>query len=92
MSRVTIKQLEKLVLAINKAANTPLTYMSESDGKRIINIGHYHLDQAYGGIKLVQTDNDGGGIRCVTHSGYTTKSKLYNEMYAFLCGLKARAN
>lgn len=91
MSKPTIseKTLEAVILRINVLAGTPQTYMSEVNGKRIINIGHYHLDKCYGGYKLVQTDSDGSGIRAITKSGYTTTCNLYHEMHAFLTGLEA---
>lgn len=88
--RITEKMLNILIERINKTAGTPLTYMREVNGKRLINIGHYHLDSAYGGYKLVQTDNDGGGIHVITESGYTTKKNLYYELRAFLRGLEAK--
>lgn len=89
MSRITLKQLEALVLRINKLAKTPDTYMTmNANGERTININHYHLNQAYGGIKLVQTCSEGGGIRDITWNGYTTKSKLYDQLYAFISGLE----
>jgi hypothetical protein len=91
MTRTTMKQLNTLIEVINKEAKTPLSYCDRiNDPPFKINVGHYHIDSAYGGYKLVQTVNDSGGIRTVTHSGYITKSNLYNELYAFLCGLKTR--
>lgn len=87
--RITEKMLDLLVERINKQAGTPLTYMREVEGKRFININHYHIDSCYGGVKLVQTDNDGGGIHCISNNGYTTKKDLFNQMQMFLAGLQA---
>jgi hypothetical protein len=86
--RITNKMLDILADRINKLAGTPMTYMNKET--REINIGHYHLDCAYGGYKLVQTDNNGGGIHTISESGYTTKRNLYNEMRMFIAGLEAK--
>lgn len=88
MNKVTKKQLESIIERINKAANTSLTYCDKvGDAPFKSNIGHYHLDWAYGGVKLVQTDNECGGVRDITRSGFTTKGKLYHELEMFLMGL-----
>lgn len=87
--RTTQKDLENVVTRINRIAGTPATYSDKQpDGKFKANIGHYHLDGAYGGWKLSQVVNEGGGIRNITH-GYAPKSVLYDQMQAFLSGLEA---
>lgn len=91
MYRVTIKNLEFQVLRINKLTGSPETAYTKVDGKLIANIGHYHLDQAYGGIKLVRMDNEGGGISMVSSDGFGTKRQLSVWMDAFIAGLEANA-
>lgn len=88
MHRIKLANLEHLVQRINEATNSPLTYSTKIDGKHSINIGHYHLDGAYGGWKLVRTMNDGGGIDEITY-GYCSKRELYDKMLAFLSGIYA---
>lgn len=88
MERISEKDLENVVLRINRAAGTPLTYATSIGNDRVINIGHYHLDFAYGGVKLVQTMNHGGGIRNITTSGYGTKRELYHQLHAYLAGIE----
>jgi len=89
MSRITEKNLEALARRINQAAGTPETYMTKpADGSRTINVGHYHVDYAYGGSKFVQTVSDGGGIRTITGS-YAPKRETYELMQAFLNGLES---
>lgn len=89
MTRITMKHLELLIEQINKLAGTPLTYCDKSTNRPFkINIGHYHLDCAYSGYKLVQTDNDSGGIRDISRTGYTTKRELYNQLKMFIQGLE----
>lgn len=89
MERITEKDLLNIVTRINRAAGTPLTYNDKQpDGKFKANIGNYHLDFAYGGVRLVQTQNEGGGIRNVTTGGYGTKRELYHQMLAYLAGIE----
>ena len=75
---------------INKAMGTPLTPWRKENGKHYANIGNYCLDYAYSGVKLVQMDSDGGGIRVISTGGYGTKRDLYNWMTAFLAGIDAQ--
>ena len=70
--------------------NSPLTPLRKEDGKLKYNIGNYHLDKAYGGIKLVRMDNESGSIQIISRNGYGTKHELYTWMEAFLTGLESR--
>ena len=86
MQRITNANLESLCDAINAAAESPATPCSR-DGDRIKNnVGNYHIDSAYGGFKIVQMDNLGGGIRDIT-SGYRTKRETYDLGRDYLNGL-----
>ena len=92
MNRITNADLDNLCNQINKLNGTPLTYGGiQEDGKFVSNIDHYHIDSAYGGYKLVQLATDGGGTRDITHSGFTTKRELYNEMRAIITGLEMKS-
>lgn len=73
--RITTKDLESLISRLN--GNKPITWDT---------IGAYRLDQAYGGVKLVQVTSEGGGIREISCDGYGTKRQLYT----FLMGMLAR--
>lgn len=90
MSTVTIKNLEFQVARINKITGSPETAYTKIDGKLKANIGHYHLDQAYGGIKLVRMDNESGGISVITRRGYGTKKELYYQLDAIITGLQMK--
>ncbi|MBE3141876.1 MAG: hypothetical protein IMZ53_14970 [Thermoplasmata archaeon] len=93
MERITQKDLENLVLRINKATrNTESQYTKQADGQFKGNIGNYSLDYAYGGVKLVQMVNEHGGIREISHSGFGTKRELHVWMCAFLDGLSIKTN
>lgn len=83
MTRINNLDLEKLVGRINRATGQPETPYQRVKGKLVANIGNYHIDRAYGGVKLVQMVNEGGGIRVISNGGYGTKRELYNEMQTF---------
>lgn len=91
MSRITQKDLECLVERINKATGSPVATCTKQTNKQYVwNIGNYHLDYAYGGVKLVRTCNEGGGISNISTGGFGTKRELYNWMQAFLVGHEAK--
>ena len=91
MERITQKQLEYLVERINEATNSPTTTYTKTEKTPYkANIGHYHLDYAYGGVKLVRMVNEGGGITDISRCGYGTKRELYEWMRAFLGGMSER--
>jgi hypothetical protein len=88
MNRITQKDLEYLVKRINEVTDSPIKSWRETGkGRYKVNIGNYHLDYAYGGIKLVRMYNEGGGISTISTGGYNTKRELYNWMQAFLAGI-----
>jgi len=90
-TRITQKDLETLTTRINQAANQPVrAWTKGTDGKFAANIGNYHLDYAYGGVKLVQLVNPGGGIRVISSGGYIPKRELYHQLNSFLMGLDAK--
>ena len=57
----------------------------------VANIGTYYLEGAYGGHKLVQIVNHGGGVRDVLGTGYVSKRELYRAIGAYLDGMDAAA-
>jgi len=82
--RISIKDLELQVKRINKLTNSPETPWRKEDGKMKANIGNFHLDEAYGGIKLVRMVTEGGGINIITRNGYGTKRELYLQLDAMI--------
>ena len=87
MKRITQKDLEHQVESINATTESPTTsYTRDAVGKLAANIGNYHLDYAYGGVRLVRMVN-GGGITVVSSGGFGTKRELYNWMDAFRAGI-----
>lgn len=95
MERITQKDLDLQVERINKATKSPLTTYTRNGKKGnrepgfTANIGNYHLDWAYGGVKLIRIDNERGGIATISTGGFGTKRELYNWMTAFLAGMAA---
>lgn len=85
MQRITIKDLQAVCKRLNRETNSPDTYMT--DGK--INIGHFHISQAYGGYCLQRTMNDGGGVTCPLDHYHGPARELYGKMHAYLAGMDA---
>jgi hypothetical protein len=87
--RITQANLEAVVARINRQTNSPMQPWGKNEaGETKANIGNYHLGYAYGGVKLYRMTNEGGGVRDVLSTGYTTKRELYNAMFAFIAGLE----
>ena len=87
MDRITQKDLEVLVERINIATKSPTKSYTKIGDRYVSNVGNYHLDYAYGGVKLSRMESEGGGISNVSNTGYGTKRELYNWMQAFLSGI-----
>ena len=91
MNRITEKMIKSRVAYLNKITNSPAEYMTTKDGFHTINIGHYHISYAYGGVCLMRTMSDGGGVTCPLSNGHSPKRDLYNELNAFIAGIEAGA-
>lgn len=92
--RYTQKDLDGAVRGLNiiagftaAEADAPLWY-TDTDGERRAMVGRYYVQGAYGGWKLVQIVNEGGGERSVT-DGYGTKRELYHLIHAYREGMHA---
>ena len=90
MQRITEKQLEALVGWINELTGSPATSYTRTDGKLTANIGNYHLYFAYGGVNLHRMSNEGGGVNTPLGGGTRTKRELFNQLHAFINGLRAK--
>lgn len=76
--RVSMKRLENRVTYINKLFGRPLTsYTRKAGGKFKANIGNFHIDEAYGGVNLVEMANVGGGINNIGGARYTKRELDY---------------
>ena len=96
--RYTMRDLEVLVDRLNRTAGADAkahrdaTEAEKAAGFALVsNVGTYYLMGAYGGHKLVQITNYGGGVRDVLRVGYSSKRELYYAMHAYLDGIDAAA-
>jgi hypothetical protein len=90
MQRITEKQLEALVSWINELTGSPATSYTRTDDKLTANIGNYHLYHAYGGVNLHRMSNESGGVSTPLGGGTRTKRELFNQLHAFINGLRAK--
>lgn len=90
MQIITLTDLNYVIDRINVVTKNPLTPFKRVHKKAslVACIGNYHLDSAYGGHRLVQTTNEGGGIRVII-GGFVSKREIYERMQAFLKGIEA---
>jgi len=92
MERITQKDLERIVLRLNRKLNRPETpYGKDENGRFKANLGNFHISGAYGGVALEEVQTDGGGVRRVSTDGYGTKRQMYTWMTAFLSGIEVTA-
>jgi len=96
--RYTMRDLEGLVDRLNREVGAePKPYRDATEAEKaagfhgVGNVGTYHLMGAYGGQKLVQITNYGGGVRDVLGTGYVSKRELYRAISAYLDGIDAAA-
>ena len=96
--RYTMRDLEGLVDRLNRttgAESEPYRDATEAEKAAgfggVGNVGTYYLMGAYGGHKLVQITNYGGGVRDVLGTGYVSKRELYRAISAYLDGIDATA-
>lgn len=78
---ITLNNLEIVVRLINIAVGnvTPNA------------IGHYKIDNAFGGWQLVKVITDAGNIYVATPS-HVSKRELYGQLLSFLAGIEAEQN
>lgn len=73
------KELDALLELLNSTPDEPQ--------RRYPEIGYYYAMSAYGGAKLVQIINEGGGVRDVMpHLGYVNRPTLVKALRSFLAG------
>ena len=86
--RITIKDLENRVKYLNELTEKPTQRYTKKDGKYISNVGHIFISQAYGGCELQQVWNEGGAVIDVLKTGHIPKKELYNQINAFIEGIR----
>lgn len=85
--RITVTNLRNLCEHLNKITGSPVNGWERINGENRANIGHYHIDCAYGGYALERMVSEGGGVTQVISRG--TARELYDQMHAFLRGFEA---
>ena len=79
---ITTKMLESIIESINKSLGYEIEPYSKRDGKFKANPNTYYIGKAYGGFRIEQMVNEGGGWRDISDRG--TKK----ECYTYLRGMR----
>jgi hypothetical protein len=84
--RITMKMLEARVNILNTTLGCPTEYWTpcKVDGKWICNPLHFYIGQAYGGYRLEQLSNKGGGAHDISPRG--TKREVWTYVTAMIQG------
>jgi hypothetical protein len=92
--RYKMADLTGLVDRLNRTAGAEVkAYREATEAEKaagfysVANPGTFYLEGAYGGHKLVQVINYGGGVRDVLRCGYVSKRELYHLIGALLDGV-----
>ena len=86
-NRITIKELEGVCNLLNKLTDSPLEPRVMVDGKRVSQIGNYHLGLAYGRYGIHRMISTGGAISEPIFSGYRPAREAYDLAHAYIRGL-----
>jgi hypothetical protein len=84
--RITYKDLDNKLKKVNsflKFEQEP--WSTNKEHKIVANIGTYYIGQAYGGYRIEQITNRGGGCRNISKRG--TKKECYNFLEGMLEGI-----
>lgn len=81
------KDLEQMVKVLNIRMNRPTEVYTMKDGKYTANYGCFHIEGAYGGVRLSETVN---GSAVKTHTGYLPKKDLARFIQGMLATLDAQ--
>lgn len=83
--RITHKQLDRMVLALNRATGRPeQPYAKNDDTDRYeAQIGCLHISGAYGGWALHEIVSDGGGVRDVSGMGHQPARVLWTFLRGY---------
>ena len=88
--RITQQDLEYACARLNRVTeNSEDGWTARPDGSMEARIGHFYIESAYGGWKLVQMVNVFGGVREPLGGGYTSRRVLLNLIHAMIAGAMA---
>ncbi len=86
--RISEKKLEQLVHVLNVATKSPVSsYTRDSAGNLTAQVGNFHLDYAYGGVKLVRMVSSGGAIEDTLSMGFQSRRATYELVSAYIRGV-----
>ncbi len=87
-NRITIKMLEARVNQLNNWLGYPTEHWKpyRVDGNLVANPNHYYIGMAYGGYRLEQLCNEGGGARDISPRG--TKRETWDYVTAMIAGIE----
>lgn len=90
-TRITQRDLEYACARLNRVTGNPDAngWTTRPDGSLEARIGHFYIESAYGGWKLVQIVNVFGGVRDALGGGYTTRRVLLGLIHAMIAGVMA---
>ena len=88
MQRISKAILEARVRSLNARTGNPADpyALNEEAGRYVAQVGCYYVGEAYGGYRLEQIANDGGGCRDISLRG--TKREVYTFIGAMLTGFQ----
>jgi hypothetical protein len=86
-TRITRAFLDAKTATLNGMTKSPAEPSRMVDGKRVSNIGHYHISGAYGGYCLHRMATEGGGVNDVFLCGHIPARELAGLMSAYMAGL-----
>ena len=83
------KRIQKMTELLNERLDRPKTAYTRTDGKLTANIGHLFMDHntAYGGYRLTEMANTGGGECGFATNNGTEARMTCKEMTAYLNGV-----
>ena len=88
--RTTQHDLDGACARLNRLTGNPVTaWTPRPDGSMQAQVGHYYIEAAYGGWKLVQMINPFGGVTEPLGGGYTSRRDLLNLLWAMIAGVNA---
>lgn len=83
MRRITDKDVQNQVDYLNELTNSPAEYMTEfKNGKRRINVNHYHLYRAHNIYNLVRTSTASGGESTIFYA--SNRREGYEQLVAIM--------
>jgi hypothetical protein len=88
MERITEKNLQGLCDTLNRMKGAPEVGWIREGKRNVAQVGHYCLDMAYGGYRIVRICSEGGGIETPISDGFDTKRECYEKACSYIKGMR----